>query len=197
MAEDIREVLTKRIRGILDRPKSEGVAKRLGFHPSGKEPGLQAIDGRQGIHFREGTVPHPTKKNHMDGGTTEIYSGNNTILLDQQTSTTVVKSPNLILFGKNVSLAASDISKISIQGKTINPAVFGEAGERSNAILMPTDYFATELPTTNFVMGTPGEGQIAVSLFDMFELPSTFLVAESDDSTFIYLSILKEWVNSI
>lgn len=197
---ELKETLMARIKGLVNRPKEESILKRKGFHPTGKEPGLQSIDGRQGIHFREGTVPHPTKKNHMDGGTAELYSGNSAVILDQLTNTAVVKSPNLIMFGKNVTIAAADLSKLSIQGKTINPIIFGQTGiDDSPSILVPTDFFSVDIPQTKFVMGPsdPELGQVSVSLFDMFELPSTFLPAEPDDTAQVYLTILKDWVATL
>lgn len=182
-----REIILKRIESLQSRQKTEDWLRAVSFFPKISEPGMQSHDGYQGIHFRK-------------EGTTEVYAGESALLLDRPSGTLIARSPQVALIGRSIFMGATSIDRISIQGKYINPTVFGAPGELSDSILQPRKYFETPHPFSTFVMGSPcvcpycqGQTQRAVSLEEMFKLPSPFIPTAADDTNTVYMETLKGW----
>lgn len=183
-----KETIIKRVLKMKNLPKREEILHTLGFTPTLHEPGVQSFDGTMGTHYRE-------------EGTHEIYSGQNKILLDQHTSSLIGLSPNIIMMGRSLFLGAESIDKLSIQGKYINPYVFGSPGNVSPSTLFPKEIF--KIPGTTFVMGGAcrcpyhDSPQVEMGLEDLFELQSPFLPSVFEDTTDKYLKELKRVLSQI
>lgn len=182
-----KQKILERIEKLQARQKNEDWLRAWSFYPQITEPGMQSYDGKQGLHLRA-------------SGTTEVYSGESSLILDQETTSFIARAPQVALIARSIFMGATSIDRISIQGKYINPEVFGDPGEVSNSILQPRRYFETPSPFTTFVMGSPcvcpycqGQTQRSVSLEEMFNLPTPFIPTATDDTNTAYIETLKGW----